>query len=165
MHRHKSHQDTSPMSSPNEIAPKRHTNDKFIPGQPDDSNGDLHQHEGMEYCDSEEKQSKRLNFSIDSIESTRDAKSSLRSISVIKDEDPSSVTSSGCSPPLLSHIDSPMNVRQSHEEDKKDVAKNPENNMKPEPSSTRDSRNVESAHNDKGKMGDLDPFMCPLESL
>ena len=24
---------------------------------------------------------------------------------------------------------------------------------------------VESAHNDKGKMGDLDPFMCPLESL
>ena len=24
---------------------------------------------------------------------------------------------------------------------------------------------VESAHNDKGKMGDLDPFMCPLESF
>ena len=150
MHRHKNHQDSSPMASPNEIASKRHTNDKFISGQSDDNGvGDLHPHERMEYCDSEEKQPKRLNFSIDSIESTGDGKSSFRSISVIKDEDPSSVTSSGCSPPHLSHIDSPMNVRRSHEEEKKDISKNnSENNVKPEPSSTKENRNVESAHSD-----------------
>ena len=84
-----------------------------------------------------------LNFSIDSIESGRDPKSSIRSISVVKDEDPSSVTSSGCSPPLLSHIDSPMNVRQLRDEEKKDSLRNSENDVKPEPSSTKQSNSVD----------------------
>ena len=146
MHRQKKHHDESPMISPNGMMPARHSNDRYSQSQAEDSV--LHQQEGMEYCDSEDKQPKSLNFSIDSIESGRDPKSSIRSISVVKDEDPSSVTSSGCSPPLLSHIDSPMNVRQLRDEEKKDSLRNSENEVKPEPSSTKQSHSVESSHED-----------------
>ena len=147
MHRHKNHQDASPMISPNEIQSMGHSNDKYSQAKADD--GVLHQQEVMEYCDSEEKHPKRLNFSIDSIESSRDPKSSIRSVSVVKDEDPSSVTSSGCSPPLLSHIDSPSCVMQSHEE-KKDAVKNTENDVNPEPSSTKHGNDMESVHKNNG---------------
>ena len=142
MHRHKKHQDASPMISPNELLSTGHSNDKYSQAQAED--GALHQQEVMEYCDSEEKHPKRLNFSIDSIESGRDPKSSIRSVSVVKDEDPSSVTSSGCSPPLLSHIDSPRCGMRSHEEGKGDAVKNSENDVKPEPSSTKHVNDMDS---------------------
>ena len=144
MHRHKKHQDASPMISPNELLSTGHSNDKYSQAQADD--GALHQQEVMDFCDSEEKHPKRLNFSIDSIESSRDPKSSIRSVSVVKDEDPSSVTSSGCSPPLLSNIDSPRCVIRSHDEEKKDAVKNTENDVKPEPSSTKHVNELDSIH-------------------
>ena len=142
MHRHKKHQDASPMISPNELLSTGLSNDKYSQAQAEDRA--LHQQEVMEYCDSEEKHPKRLNFSIDSIENSRDPKSSIRSVSVVKDEDPSSVTSSGCSPPLLSHIDSPSCVMRSHDEEKKDEVKNTENDLKPEPSSTKQVNEMKS---------------------
>ena len=139
MHRNKLHQGSNSTVSPTELNSKGHLNNSYSLNSIDSGADAHHQSEEIEACPPEKKRLKCPNFTIDSIGVANDVNASIRNISVVKDEDPSSVTSSGCSPPLKSNPSSPKQGREPDTEYEKNRQNISENQIKPEPSSTKEN--------------------------
>ena len=159
MHRNKLHQGSNSTVSPTELTSKRHLNNSYSLNSVE-SGADTHREsEEIEASPPENKKSKCHNFSIDSIGVANDVNSSIRNISIVKDEDPSSVTSSGCSPPLKSNPSSPKQVREPDTESENNGKNISENQIKPEPSSTKENQHKRASH------GDDDESFFPIRSV
>jgi hypothetical protein len=151
MHRNKLHQGSNSTGSPTDLTSKRHLNNSYSSHSIDSGADAHHESEENEACQPENKKLKYPNFTIDSIGVANDVNSSIRNISVVKDEDPSSVTSSGCSPPLKSNPSSPRQGREPDTESEKNRHNFSENQIKNEPSSTKENHHNRSSHgNDEG---------------
>ena len=136
------------VSASEEISPKTQMNDTFNMNPANNGVGSHQRPEVAENFSVESKGHEHLNDAINSVEVTKNGKQTLRNSSVLKEEDPSSVTSSGCSPPIKSNSSSPKRARDPYIKDNTDDPHQFEHYIKPEPSSTKDNNNQTSTHVD-----------------
>ena len=144
MHRNKVHQEANSSLSSDDLEPKRQQNEVY-------EHKGIGQHqpqENVETCSSEEKKQHGLNYSIESIEAEKNLESSLHN--PIKDEDPSSVTSSGCSPPTQSNMNNSgqQDTEKLCAKENRNITSNFYSNIKPELSSTKANDNPRPLHAD-----------------
>ena len=148
MHRNKVHQEANSSLSSDDLEPKRQQNEVY---EHNTVNKDIGQHqpqENVETSSSEEKKQHGLNYSIESIEAEKNLDSSLHN--PIKDEDPSSVTSSGCSPPTQSNMNNSgqQDTEKLRSKENRNITSNFYSNIKPELSSTKTNNNPRPMHVD-----------------
>ena len=148
MHRNKVHQEANSSLSSDDLEPKRQQNEVYEHNTVNKGIGQHQPQENVETSSSEEKKQHGLNYSIESIEAEKNLDSSLHN--PIKDEDPSSVTSSGCSPPAQSNMNN--SVQQDTEKlrakENRNITSNFYSNIKPELSSTKTNNNPRPMHVD-----------------
>ena len=149
MHRKKLHEDTSATVSPEEFSSKRHLDNAYSFGDVNHGIG-LHPRPDDDGCQSsEDKRSEHLDCKTNETEPTNKVNRPPHGASsIVKDEEPSSVTSSGCSPPVNSDSTSPKRDSTRNMEESKNVSNHHEDHIKPEPSSTKGNMGQISVHDD-----------------
>ena len=148
MHRNKVHQEANSSLSSDDLEPKRQQNEVYEHNTVNKGIGQHQPQENVETCSSEEKKQHGLNYSIESIEAEKNLDSSLHN--PIKDEEPSSVTSSGCSPPTQSNMNNSgqQDTEKLRSKENRNITSNFYSNIKPELSSTKTNNNPRPMHVD-----------------
>ena len=148
MHRNKVHQEANSSLSSDDLEPKRQQNEVYEHNTVNKGIGQHQPQENVETSSSEEKKQHGLNYSIESIEAEKNLDSSLHN--PIKDEDPSSVTSSGCSPPTQSNMNNSgqQDTEKLRSKENRNITSNFYSNIKPELSSTKTNNNPRPMHVD-----------------
>ena len=148
MHRNKLHQGANTATSTAELPCKIHLSEPYTTSNVSAGVGVHIKPEDGRNHSSEEKRSNLLNFISNEVETSNEANSSHESTSIIKDEEPPSVTSSGCSPPINPDITSHKQESARQIEENINVSNNRESLLKTEPSSTKGNRNQRSPNGD-----------------